>query len=505
MATTALEPDGSVTLDGLTLQAPGIRGAMSVERTAPPGRVSVGGAAAGAVADPLDRALRRQRMRVYRHVTVDGTRVAAAAPPAGAARAPRGGAGRGTTPASAPDPLILTVPAPRRGRGQVVLVIANGVATWHHSEESRSAGLAAATSPTRTYVIPQVRPAPEREAAAGVSIGSVVINVITFPVAKLVGLAARRIARDWDAGQHPSQLRAYAADGTLTALAPADWDRLAGGRALLFVHGTFSSTEGAFSRLPPATMAELHRRYGGRVIAFDHPTLADDPFVNARAFFETVAGRTLELDVVCHSRGGLVARSIAERPDQLAGLGPKTTVRQIAMVGVLNGGTILADAAHWGELLDRITTLLRLLPAPGVVGTLETVLAVVKALAVEVAQDLEGLAAMAPGSAFLGVLNTGPAAADGSRYRVIGSNFEPIDPDLKAWLNDEVRDRIFAERPNDMMVTIDSMTAANGSGRFPIAAADIHAFEPAQAVEHADYFGQPATSEWLLGWLAGAP
>ena len=245
------------------------------------------------------------------------------------------------------------------------------------------------------------------------------------------------------------------------------------------------------------------RRYGGRVIAFDHPTLADDPFVNARAFFDIVGDRALDVDIVCHSRGGLVARSIAERPGDLAPLGAHVRVRQIAMVGVLNAGTILADAAHWGELLDRYTTLLRLLPAPGIIGTLETVLAVVKAIAVEVAQDLEGLAAMAPGSEFLDHLNVGPAPADDPGYRVIGSDFEPIDPDLKAWLNDEVRDKIFAERSNDMMVTIDSMTGANGSGRFPIAAADIHAFAAAQAVEHADYFGQPSTSEWLLGWLAG--
>jgi len=399
--------------------------------------------------------------------------------------------------------LTLTVPAPRTGRGQVVLKIENGIATWHLSEESRSAGLAASASPTRTYIIPQVRPSPERVAGAALSIGSLVIKVITFPVAKLVGMAARRIARDWDASQHPSQVRAYGPDGTLTDLAPADWDRLASGPALMFVHGTFSSTEGAFSRLPSATLTELHRRYGGRVVAFDHPTLADDPFTNARAFLEVLGDRSLEADIVCHSRGGLVARSIAERPGDLAPLGAHLLVRQIAMVGVLNAGTILADAGHWGELLDRYTTLLRLLPAPGIVGTLETVLAVVKAIAVEVAQDLEGLAAMAPGSEFLGHLNVGPAPARGADYRVIGSDFEPIDPDLKAWLNDEVRDRIFAERPNDMMVTIDSMAGANGSGRFPIAAADIHAFAAVQAVEHADYFGQASTSEWLLGWLTG--
>ena len=36
MVTTATDPDGSVSLDGLTLRTPGIRGAVSVERIAPP-------------------------------------------------------------------------------------------------------------------------------------------------------------------------------------------------------------------------------------------------------------------------------------------------------------------------------------------------------------------------------------------------------------------------------------------------------------------------------------
>ena len=150
-------------------------------------------------------------MRTYRHVDGGGNARGRRQPPAGAARVP-GEARVGDAPA--PDPLTLTVPAPRTGRGQVVLEVDNGVATWHFSEQSRSAGLAATASPTRTYVIPQVRPSPERLAGAALSIGSLVIKVITFPVAKLVGMAARRIARDWDAGQHPSQVRAYGPDGT---------------------------------------------------------------------------------------------------------------------------------------------------------------------------------------------------------------------------------------------------------------------------------------------------
>ena len=72
MATSALGPDGTVAIDGLVLSAPGVRGEVSVERVARPGRVPAGGAAAGTAPDPLDRALRRQRMRTYRTVAVQG-------------------------------------------------------------------------------------------------------------------------------------------------------------------------------------------------------------------------------------------------------------------------------------------------------------------------------------------------------------------------------------------------------------------------------------------------
>ena len=218
MVTTATDPDGSVTLDGLTLRTPGIRGAVSVDRIAPPGRVSGGGAAAGTVADPLDRALRRQRMRTYRHVTVEGTRVAAAAPAAGAARVPRRGPERGLrarTRSADPDragPARRSRPgrARRRQRRRDV-AFQRGIALGRpRGDRFRGRGPTSSRRSAR-------RPNDSRGAA--LSIGSLVIKVITFPVAKLVGMAARRLARDWDTGHHPSQVRAYGPDGTLTDLA----------------------------------------------------------------------------------------------------------------------------------------------------------------------------------------------------------------------------------------------------------------------------------------------
>ena len=474
---------GRVELDGLSLEAPGVRGAVQVERGAVRGSTGRGLAAGiGQSTTSLDRALRRQGMRTSKTAVLDGTRAA-----------PRGD--------RKPEPLVLRVRAPLRGREQVVLTIENGVATWHMSREAGARGAALTASPTRTYVIPQVRP-PETAAARGFSLSSV-IQVITFPISHVVGEAAQFAARRWDTEHHPPQVRAYGPDFQLTELSAADRARLSAGRTLLFVHGTFSTTEGAFNRLPAETMEALHRRYEGRVIAYDHPTIADDPSVNARTFYDIVGDLPMEIDIVCHSRGGLVARSIAERPGDLAPLGPRINVRQIVLVGVVNQGTILADAEHWGELLDRFTTMLALLPGPGISETLETVLAVVKSIAIGTVEALEGLSAMAPDSEFLRRLNTGPADPDAAVYRAITSNFEPRDPDLKAWLNDEVRDKLFDEKSNDMMVTIESMAGANGSARFPIKPASTRSFKPTDAVEHSDYFWQDLTSTAMREWLKG--
>jgi pimeloyl-ACP methyl ester carboxylesterase len=331
-----------------------------------------------------------------------------------------------------------------------------------------------------------------------------IIEVITFPIAELVAGGAKFAVAKWDRDKHPHRVRI--ADGaTFRELTDRDWKSLTKGPVLLFVHGTFSTTKGAFGGLPAKTMANLIKRYDGRVIAFDHPTIADDPFENARQFFDIVGDRALELDVVCHSRGGLVARAIAERPKQVDRAANSVRVNRIVFVGVPNAGTILADAKHWEELVNRFTTILSLVPGPGVTDVLESVLALVKSIAVKTATKLDGLSAMAPPSQFLKDLNGLVAPADKATYVAIVSDYEPTNPGLKAWLNDEIRDKIFDEKPNDMMVRIDSMCGDALATRFPIAKASRRAFAPAKGVEHSDYFPQPDTSKALLAWLNPSP
>jgi hypothetical protein len=513
MERATLDGATHVTVDGITIHAPGVEGQVAVARgSALPAAAEAqrrgtarGDAAAGApyaadsrsgsrsgLSPELGRALRRQGMRTARTLVIDGVRPAR----------------RGVA-----EPITLTTQRPRTGRAQVLLVVQDGIATWHHSRESQvepaavrrgRRGPAASAAPSRrlTYEVPQLAE-PGRVTRAGLIPVGPIIKVITFPISHVIGEAARFTARRWDRSHHPPLLRTWQADGAFTELGDADWPRLAAGRALLFIHGTFSTTTGGFGALPLDARVELHRRYGGRVLAYDHPTIADDAAVNARDFYALVGDHGLDLDIVCHSRGGLVARSIAERPGSLSTLGRNTRVHQIVLVACVNNGTVLADVPRWGAMVDRYTTLLTLLPVPGAAQTLEAVLAVVKSIAVETAHDLEGLSSMAPGSAFLRQLNVAGTQPEQATYRAITSNFEPRDPDLLAWLRNRGRDAIFGEAPNDMLVAVESMTGPNGSDRFPISPANVVGFGPADAIEHSMYFGQARTAGAFLAWLTG--
>jgi pimeloyl-ACP methyl ester carboxylesterase len=378
----------------------------------------------------------------------------------------------------------------------------HGIASWHFATARRATARTRGGGGVREYRIERrtVAPRTTSRTRGGIPGLSKIVDVISFPIADAIGHAARFAVREWDQQAHPPLIRRYGPTGTLRDLTDKEWQGLGAGPALLFVHGTFSTTIGGFGRLPRATRSALAERYGGRVIAFDHPTIADDPIHNGRTFLETVGDRALELDIVCHSRGGLVSRAIAERPGDLSQLGPNVRVRSIVLVGVPSNGTILADADHWNELVDRVTTLVGLVPMPGAVETLETVFALVRSIAVRTAKNLKGLDAMAPGSEFLKSLNI--ATQQAGAYRAIVSDFEPRNPGWKEWLNDVTRDALFGDgAENDMMVAIDSMTGDNGSSRFPVA--DISAFGPSDAVEHSDYFQQAKTQEALLRWLTG--
>jgi hypothetical protein len=106
------------------------------------------------------------------------------------------------------------------------------------------------------------------------------------------------------------------------------------GKILLFIQGTFSNSQHLFDEIRKAPGGpELVARATApgaydQILAFDHPTLSLSPIVNAVDLREALAGTQAAVDIVCHSRGGLVARTVAGR--QLARTdAPESWVRNL--------------------------------------------------------------------------------------------------------------------------------------------------------------------------------
>jgi pimeloyl-ACP methyl ester carboxylesterase len=281
---------------------------------------------------------------------------------------------------------------------------------------------------------------------------------------------------------------------------PADWTDLSGKRALLLVHGTFSRSHSGFGALPAGTFEDLYSQYDKRVIALDHYTLSHTPQQNVEWLLQQIPdGTELELDIVCHSRGGLVSRTLAERQSELS-LGSRTLrVRRVIFVATPNAGTALADAKHLCDLIDRYTNLLSLVPDIGVTDVLDGIVTVAKMLAVGAMKGLDGLQSMVPDGDFQKWLNDGPAPRD-TTYCALAANYEPSSPALKAFISDGVMDTVFRALGNDLVVPTDGVYEKNGAGLFPISSR--HVFAKSDDVTHTKFFANRTTQEKLLTWLA---
>jgi hypothetical protein len=499
--------------NGYVVRAPGLRG--SAELRLPPSTAERARSRSPDDGTPeLDAALAAARVTEVRRVevTLQPPR------PGAAAASLRSADGR-------QDAFELEVPDLGPETGQVVLACDEaGVLTWHlpigadgHLPVGALTGAAPTTrggAGTRRFRVPAtvVTPPPGADPTSRSLIGIVgrkLLKVLVYPITDpVLGAVGEAFAERWEARQRPYGLRDFAPGSfrqpSADRLGDGDWSRLARGRALLFLHGTFSTSHAAFARLPDAVLAALHDRYGGRVFAFDHPTIAHDPLRNVRWLDDHLAATALDVDIVSHSRGGLVARTLAERPASF-GLGaPRLRVGTVVLVGVPNAGTPLADAAHMVAMLDRFTTALNLFPSGPVAETLEAIVTVVKVLGHGLLRGLDGLAAMSPGSAFLSGLNA--AGASGERYHAIAADFEPNDEGLRALLTgaaNAVLDRVFGDTANDLVVPEPGVYQVEGSSAFPIPPGRLERVPASQGVDHTTLFAHPPVGERLLGWLPG--
>ena len=490
---------------GYALRTPGLRGTatIAVPRTAAErsiSRVPADGT------DALDAALDAANITEVRQVDIH----LQPTPPADTARALRAPSGEVA--------LELEVPDLGPDVGQIVLACdESGVLTWHLPIDDHLGVQTPATrgsGGTKRFRIRATQPKPPAAgAAAGRSllgtIGKKLLKVLIYPVTDpIVGPIGEFFAERWEMKRRPYGLRSFTPENRRTQLAgdlaTADWDRLAASRALLFVHGTFSTSHGAFDGLPDDAFAALYAKYGGRVFAFDHFTLSHSPRHNVEWMLANMpAGRALDVDIVCHSRGGLVARTLAERPSVFGLDTSRVAVRRIVFAGVPNRGTLLAQPDHMMAMIDRLTSVLNLIPAGPVAETLEALVTAVKVIGHGALKGLEGLASMNPEGAFLKDLNRGAPA--GAGYRAVAADFEPVDGGLAALIAgtvaDAALDRIFQDAANDLVVPQAGVFEENGSGAFPIPESHVLRVPADAGVIHTTLFRHPPVARTIVEWL----
>lgn len=122
------------------------------------------------------------------------------------------------------------------------------------------------------------------------------------------------------------------------------------GPVLLLVHGTFSQSQMWFDELAAtpqgqALLAQWESAYGA-ILAFNHPTLSVGAWSNAIDLDRALRGVKCPIDVVCHSRGGLVV-------SWLLRLQP-VPIERVVFVGSPLVGTSLAAPDKLRAALDML-------------------------------------------------------------------------------------------------------------------------------------------------------
>ena len=290
----------------------------------------------------------------------------------------------GTRGSGGADDIEVDVPAPGDGNGQVLLYAAeDGSLSWHLAVDVPPDGRSrTAAGERRTYRVPKaVVPPDEQDAAAhrGIvgAIGKKVLKVLVFPlVDPVLGKVGDHFARKWEGKNRLNRVRWMTVAGYRSGDAPsftdADWARLREGRALLLVHGTFSTPHGGFGSIPEATMSDAARevrRPGGGVRAPQRLGHAEGERRGTWPAWCPMASRSRSTWSRTRAVGWSAARSPRPRHSTYAGSSwsPHPTP-----------APLLADRKHLSDFLDRITDLAQFVPDNGVTDTLGLVFAVVK-------------------------------------------------------------------------------------------------------------------------------
>ncbi len=297
------------------------------------------------------------------------------------------------------------------------------------------------------------------------------------------------------------------------------------GPILVFVHGTFSKTEAFLEELKSIQEGKDYLRWAqsnyAQILAFDHATISTNPFLNAFELARLLNQTKAAVDVVCHSRGGLVTRWWLEMLDR-----DDRERRRAVVAGSTLRGTSLAAPDRVRKGFEHLSNMVRAVGAvasaipftAGISGLMSIAASCVGAVAHIPAID--ALFAMVPGLAAMSRIQNNTELADlqaakgnAVEYFGVKSNFEP--PEVKIWQfwkafnrpldrvkNALADDFIFRDEqgnplPNDLVVDCEAM-----DGIPPCVVKEWCDFGTSPVVHHTNYFAQPETVRFIRAKLS---
>lgn len=221
-------------------------------------------------------------------------------------------------------------------------------------------------------------------------------------------------------------------------------------RSLLFIHGTFSNAATAFTSLAGTDFFErLKGTYGDRIFAFNHFSLSRTPEENVRMLLEGLPEQTTTFDVITHSRGGLVLRTLVERASQFDTLSKRFKLGHAVLVASPNEGTPLATPERWEQTVGWLANVLEIIPDNPFTTGAEFVGHALVWIAKHASGDIPGLHAMDRRGQFITDIQ-GPAGPGADAYSALVANYNP-SASIVQRLADVVPDQFF-DSANDLVV-----------------------------------------------------
>jgi hypothetical protein len=277
-------------------------------------------------------------------------------------------------------------------------------------------------------------------------------------------------------------------------------------RSLLLLHGTFSNTASAYKALANSTFFErVKDLYADRIFGFDHFSISRTPEDNARMLLEGLPAHATTFDVVSHSRGGLVLRSLVEQTSSFGEPARRFKLGRAVLVASPNEGTPLATPDRWDATVGWVANLLEIFPDnPFTTGAAFVANGLVW-IANHAIGDLPGLRAM-DGSGDLIAAIQNPPGPPADAYSALVANYQP-SADLTSRLLDMGIDQFFSAA-NDLVVPSEGGWRVGKPNATSIPAARVGCFGPGgnlspDSISHVNFFSHPATVDFLVNALLG--